>query len=226
MITQHERSTLVKAYREAADQSGSDHVQAMVRAEVVRITRAFDELQRKIDVRFVETDPYKTYAEMRADVLGNHRMLVWTGASQTPLWDEITNWKARAVHDWDHITHDVDFSIEGETAAFRKAAAKTPGLAPLYLSEIVLQAAVQTATGQFDEQKLVLPSESVVRLVTSLREASGPAQHAAMAVWLAAGWLGFMKSAEVMWHLQAMGLDVDSALIVLDAAMMLHDRKV
>lgn len=223
MITDNEKAMLVAAWRSAPDATGSGAVADMVRAEVTRITRAFDALKARLDIRFVEADPYKSYAEMRHDVLARRRMLVWTGASETPLWDEITNWKARAVHDWDHIEHDVDFSIEGETAAYRRSAARVPGLAPLYLSEIVLQAAVQTYTGSFDEQKLVLPSPDIVRLVNSLREAR-PVQSMSMAVWLAAGWLKFMKPADLMIHLHAMGLDLDSALIVADAAAMLDNR--
>lgn len=223
MITDAEKAQLVAAWRAAPDATQTTAVQDMVRAEVTRINRAFEALKSRMEVRFVENDPYRSYAEMRHDVLHNRRMRVWTGASQTPLWDEITNWKARAVHDADHIAHDVDFSIEGEVAAYRRSAARAPGLAPLYLSEIVLQAAVQTYTGSFDEQKLVLPSPDVVRLVNSLREVP-PVQHMAMAVWLGAGWLAFMKPADLMIHLHAMGLDLDSALLVADAAQMLDNR--
>jgi hypothetical protein len=224
VITDEEKARLVAAWRTAPDSSSDPRVQEMVRAEVGRIQRAFEVLRRKIEVRFVDTDPYSTYQELRQDVIVNKRMLVWTGASETPLWTPEVNWKARAVHDWDHVTHDVDFSMEGEHAAYRVAAEKTPGLAPLYLSEIVLQAAVQTFTGQFDEQKLVLPSDTTVKLIDSLR---GPEtqQRASMLVWLAAGWLDFMKPAELMVHLRAMGVDEASSIVVADAAMMLRDRR-
>lgn len=224
MISDEEKARLVAAWRSAPDSSESPRVKEMVRHEVARIQRAFEALQRKIEVRFVDTDPYANYDQLRNDVIVNKRMLVWTGASETPLWTPEVNWKARAVHDWDHVTHDVDFSMEGEHAAYRVAAAKTPGLAPLYLSEIVLQAAVQTFTGQFDEQKLVLPSDSTVKLVDSLR---GPEtqQRASMLVWLAAGWLQFMTPAELMVHLRAMGVEQDAAIVVADAAMMLNDRR-
>lgn len=224
MISDEEKARLVAAWRQAPDSSDSPRVQEMVRHEVARIQRAFEALQRKIEVRFVDADPYANYDQLKNDVIVNKRMLVWTGASETPLWTPEINWKARAVHDWDHVTHDVDFSMEGEHAAYRVSASRNPGLAPLYLSEIVLQAAVQTFTGQFDEQKLVLPSDATVKLVDSLR---GPEtqQRASMLVWLAAGWLQFMTPAELMVHLRAMGVDQDAAIVVADAAMMLNDRR-
>ena len=229
MITEAERALLAKAWKEAEDASTSRRVQDMVAAEVARIDRTFTALQKKIHVVFVDHDPYASYDQMRAEVLAQKRMLIYKGGSETPLWDAETNWKARAVHDWDHITHDVDFSMEGEAAAYRQSAQRVPGLAPLYLSEIVLQAAVQSITGAFDEQKLVLPSDAVVKLVNSLRDSGGDdrvtAQQAAMLVWEAAGWLGFMRPADLMVHLRALGLDLEAALIVTDAASMLHGRR-
>lgn len=228
MITRAEQERLVRAWREAPDSANSPQVRDMVRAEVNRIDRAFSDLQRKIEVSFVDFDPYQSYEQMKADVLANKRMLVWTGASETPLWSPEVNWKARAVHDWDHIVHDVDFSIEGETEAYRHSAARTEGLAPLYLSEIVLQAAVQTFTGDFDEQKLVLPSDAVVKLVNSLRGGGSlgnpMVQRASMLVWMSAGMLRYMNAGELMVHLKFMGVPLDEAIIIVNAAEMLHER--
>lgn len=227
MITETERAVLARAWQEAEDAASSRKVQDMVAAEIARINKAFEALSRKVDVKFVDHDPYSSYEQMRDQVLSTKSMLIFKGGSETPLWEPETNWKARAVHDWDHITHDVDFSMEGEAAAYRGSAARVPGLAPLYLSEIVLQAAVQSITGNFDEQKLVLPSDAVVRLVDSLRGASDvvTAQQAAMLVWEAAGWLQFMRPSDLMMHLRALGLDLDTALIVTDAAGMLRGRR-
>lgn len=224
MISRVELEIMTRAWRDSPDSSTHPRVRAMVRAERARIERSFDELKRQIDVSFVDHDPYKSYDEMRADVLTNKRMLIYKGGSETPLWDQETNWKARAIHDWDHIQHDVDFSIEGEHEAYRKSAQREPGLAPLYLSEIVLQAAAQAFTGSFDEQKLVLPSDAVIKMVNSLRSPE-VAQQASMLVWLAAGWLTFMRPAELMTHLRALGLDLEASLIVADAASMLHRRR-
>lgn len=218
---------LTAAWQAGRDASGSPQVQAMVRAEIARIHREFDRLTRQIQVQFTDRDPYTSYEQMRADVLANRRMLVWKGASDTPLWDPLTNWKARALHDWDHIQHSASFEMPGELVAYRVASARMPGLAPLYLSEIVLQAAVQTATGNFEEQKLVLPPAAVVRVVDSLRgEEAKRNEPAAAMVWYAAGMLKVMPPAQLVMHLGARGLPLETALIITDAATMLNERRV
>lgn len=224
MISPGELEVMAQAYQAGRDATRSPEVQRMVDAEMRRVKRAFDRLP--FEVRFVDFDPYSSYEEMKADVLANNRMLVWTGASDTPLWDPLTNWQARAVHDWDHIQNDVDFSIGGEVEAYRRSAARRPGLAPLYLSEIVLQAAVQVHTGDFEEQKLVLPQDAVVKVVDSLREARRRGEPAEALVWYAAGILEFSSLPGLMAHLAARGLSWEEAVIIADAASMLRERKV
>lgn len=154
---------LVEAWRSSPDASGTRLGLDLAREERGQIAAAFEALP--IPVQFVPFDPYPDYAALCSDIASNRRMLVYTGQSYTPLWDELTNWKARAVHDYTaHVQGGADFSLDGECKAFRVVASKRPGLAPLYLSEIVLQAAVSTATGAFDTQKLVIPNDDVTRL--------------------------------------------------------------
>jgi hypothetical protein len=223
VISAAERQRLARVYLDAPDQTNDPRVQAMVQAEIQRIKRAFAKLTRTIPVVFTDHDPYGSYDEMRADVIANRRLMIYKGGSDTPLWDPLTNWQARALHDWDHLGAG-DFTMEGEHGVYRKSAAATPGLAPLYLSEIVLQAAVQTTTGEFTEQKLVLPSEAMVREIDSLRGPTGRESAAAL-VWVVAGWLRFMSPQEVMVHLKHRGLDLDTALLILDAATMLTTQQ-
>jgi hypothetical protein len=227
MISKRELQILSTAFEAGRDETGSRRVQDMVRAEARRVERAFAELSHEITVTFTDDDPYQSFEELRQDVTVNRRMRVFKGGSDTPLWDPLTNWKARAVHDWDHIVSSSDFSVEGEAATYRRGAARMPGLAPLYLSEIVLQAALQTYTGEFaPTQKLVLPSEHVIRIANSLR---GPGdrrrQAPAAMVWYAAGLLKVMSVPDLMVHLGAAGYDWESALVIADAAHMLDGRK-
>lgn len=229
MITRAELALLVDAWHAGRDQSNAPLVRDMVAEEVKRIERAYESLTRKISVSFTERDPYPSFEAMVADVMSNHRMLVFTGGSITPLWDPQTNWKARAVHDWDHIQHAADFSMEGEIDVYRHSAARVPGLAPLYLSEIVLQAAVQTLTGVFEEQKLVLPPGQTIKKVSALSHALGQAQlttgsSAAMLVWYAATILRFSDYAGAMAHLGRRGVPVEAAVAIVDAAAMLSER--
>lgn len=159
---------LAAAYDLGHDEGNTAQVKAWAREQTARVHREFERLSRKIEITFTARDPYQSFEELRADVESNRRMLVYTGGSDTPLWDEKTNWMARAVHDWDHIEGKFDFSVEGEIGAYRYSAKRAPGLAPLYLSEIALQAASSALQGfQPGPQKLVVPSDEIVRIADS-----------------------------------------------------------
>lgn len=233
-ISRSEMAELVNAWNTGADLGHDPRVRMMVSSEVQRINRAFEELP--VRVQFVDHDPYQSFEQMRDQIRSTGTMLVWKGASETPLWSPETNWKARAVHDWDHIVHSLDFSMEGEAAAFRKSAQRTPGLERLYLSEIMLQAAVQNYTGNFAAQKLVLVSPEMLRKAGQMRGLDrGPATPdavravqqtaAADAVWNAAGLLNLMSPAELAIHLRAQGYSFDEAVVIIDAAQMLANQR-
>lgn len=231
-VTREELEALALAYRKGADMLGTPQARAMVDAEVRRIDAAFDALQRKIAVRFVAEDPYRSFEEMRDRVRGERMMLVWTGASDTPLWDPVTNWKARAVHDWDHIQHGLDFSMEGEAGAFRVSAARTPGIAPLYLSEIALQAAVFNAYQAFEPQKFVIPVEArverIAREVRGLRglAGNGDTRSPYYSVWWVYGLFERgLSDEEVMMHLAAARIPAQTAVMLAAAGKSLHEAR-
>ena len=220
-IRREDLETLSEAYLKSPDRSNDPKVRAMVQAEVDRIERAFNALRRKIDIVFTPDDPYGSYQEMLQRVLSERRMYVFTGFSDTPLWTPEVNWKARAVHDWDHIEHGIDFSMTGEASAFRASAARMPGLAPLYLSEIALQAAVQNYTGNFAPQKVVLPEARIDRIARGLGRSPKETATAAL-VWRAAGILAVSGPAGMMMHLKAMGLNRSQATQIGGAALLLQ----
>ena len=225
-ITAADLQMLAQAYLTGRDAAHTPRAQEMARAEAGRIERAFAALQRRIEVVFTDRDPYASYEQLRDDVRANKRMFVYTGFSDTPLWTPEVNWKARAIHDWDHLQHDVDFSLPGEAAAYRVSAARTPGLAPLYLSEIALQAATQNYLGTFAPQKLVLPEsaavERVARGLKGLRGLGGASgTRAPYLVWRAAEILRFGTPRDLMVHLAAMGLTKDQAVPIAAAALLL-----
>ncbi len=171
MIPRNEQAYLVRAWHASQDATSTPEAQQMIAAEQARIHQAFRQLP--IQVQFVDHDPYQSFEQMRDQVRSTGQMLVYKGSSETPLWTPHTNWMARAVHDWDHIVRSCDFSMEGEAAAFRHAAACRPGLAPLYLSEIMLQAAIANYQGAFVPQKLVLAPENVQRRAVQMRGMPG-----------------------------------------------------
>lgn len=79
VIPPDELEELARAYVVGRDASDSPAVQDMVRHEMARIERAFDQLTRRIQVAFTPDDPYPGYEAMRHDVLVNRRMLVYQG---------------------------------------------------------------------------------------------------------------------------------------------------
>lgn len=158
-----------EAYLTGNDCSETAWAIDMAREVAARTERAFDGLAQRLNVVFTEHDPYPTFDALKADVRSCGRMLVYTGDSHTPLWPELLNWKVRAVHDFrHHVEPDVGFDLPGEVAAFRNAASEAPGLAPLYFSEIVLQAAAfHVLGGRFPDcdQKFVRVDEQLMRHV-------------------------------------------------------------
>lgn len=231
-ISKQDLKTLADAYRQGEDMIGSPEARAMINEEIKRIEEAFEALSRKIGIKFVKHDPYRTFEEMRDRVRGERQMLVWTGESDTPLWDPVVNWKARAVHDWDHIQNGLDFSMEGEAGAFRVSAARMPGLAPLYLSEIALQAAVYNYYKAFDPQKLVVPAqqrvERIVRELKGLRGLSSisKGESPLMSVWFVYGLLERGASdQEAMMHLASSGMKIGTAIQIVAAAKELHQGR-
>src|SRR5205085_737125 len=98
---------------------------------------------------------------------------------------------------------------------------RTPALAKLYLSEIMLQAAIQNYTGNFVPQKLVIVSSELLERATQMKGLDHRrATMQADAVWLASTMLRSMSLPELMIHLRTMGYDLPHALVIADAAQM------
>lgn len=151
---------LAAAFLGGEDASNSLVGRSLAREAVRRLEEALPRIP--LEVRWADRDPYGSYEELRDQTRSTGVLYVWTGASDVPLWDPLTNWKFRAVHDWIHLTEDVDFSMAGEIECFRATVREVEGLAPLYFSEIVLQAAVTNARAAFPEQqKLVLLNRGI-----------------------------------------------------------------
>ena len=213
---------LGQAYLKGQDVSGTRRAEEMARAQAERVHREFDKLRRKIRVEFTERDPYKSFEELQNDVLSNGRMYVYTLHSETPLWDAQTNVMARAVHDYDHVLANTDFSVEGELAAYQYSAERAPELDPLYLSEIALQAAASALLGGFEsgQQRLVIPDYDVVKLAQTFRRNGrrGLSKADAMAVWDFGGALRFMTPEQLMTRLAAAGAPFEQAMVMVTAA--------
>jgi len=97
-------------------------VQAAYRAFADETRQQYDFLRSKgIQFEFVDTDPYKTSAEMMQDVAENNRLKVLkTESGMHPLLTEEENDMFRAVHDFfGHAKEGHQFGQLGEENAFR-----------------------------------------------------------------------------------------------------------
>lgn len=211
---------LADAYMKGVDIAGTRKAEDLARAQADRVQREFEKLRKKLRIEFTDRDPYASFGALQQDVVVNKRMYVFTGFSETPLWSPEVNWMSRAVHDYDHVLANTDFSLGGEIHAFQVTAAKAPQLEPLYLSEIALQAAVSTLTGAFPEgaQRLVIAETPVVKIASGFRRNSEEARKEAELVWDAAGALRFMKSENLMTTLAAQNIAFEDALALVLAA--------
>jgi len=134
-------------------------------------------LSRGLQVELTEksTGGYKDSSELFDDIVLNNHVYVFSLYNEHPLWDEQTNQKFRAVHDYRHHFESgkssLGFSLYGEFEAYQKAKDDLftylwehesvptleifPTLDKILFSEIVLQAAVRHYTGEFAAQKIV-----------------------------------------------------------------------
>lgn len=122
-----------------------------------------------------KADSYPDSKALFDDIAQNNHVFIFALYNEHPLWDEETNIKFRAVHDYKHHfesgASDLGFSLYGEFEAYQKAKDDLftylweyesvptlelyPTLDKILFSEIVLQAAVKHFTGEFAPQKIV-----------------------------------------------------------------------
>ncbi len=212
-IDTDEAKRMADAFLAGRDATFDPAVQQMLTAVTRKVHEEFERLP--VRVEFVDYDPYANYEEMRDQALSTGVLRIWKGASDVPMWDPLTNWKVRAVHDWDHISQQFDFSIEGEYEGFLVASRKAPQLAPIFMSEVALQAAVSEAYGAFvPEQKIVLLDPATRRWAEQLR---GPEQANVPYVRAVAAMLNVMSQEDAMAVLGASGFSLEDATALVEA---------
>ena len=111
----------------------------------------------RVDVQFVDYDPYPSEVEMCQDAMKNRVLKIWTGGTEHPVFDPELNAKMRAVLDYmTHCQRDTNFTLPGEIAAFNGHMKTVPEAAREALfTEVVGQAAYFINYGEFPEQKIV-----------------------------------------------------------------------
>lgn len=122
------------------------------------LEKTFKQLQSKVDVRFVEGQPYSNEKEMADAVKKTGILYISTDFNEHPFFTPEQNLKFRAVHDWyTHIATGSEFSQRGEIKAYNNQAKVTPRAAlPALFTEVVGQAMYATVHGDFPEQKVAI----------------------------------------------------------------------
>jgi len=108
----------------------------------------------KINVIFVDDDPYKNHSEIVNDIKNNRTLKIWKGASDLHLFfSPIQNWVFRTVHDY---FHDIgEFNLRGEYKVYNRQIklAKNKAI-PALFTEIIGQISYAIITDGFPEQKV------------------------------------------------------------------------
>lgn len=135
------------------------------------INAQFSEISKIIYFDFYNNDPYpyETIDELEKD-FRNKVIKVNTSGNESELWGKVYNLQFRAIHDWIHCVHQLDFNYRHETRAYDLQldySLKEYGKQFHYInwdlysnilrSEIVYQAAVKEHFKEFHiDQKVIL----------------------------------------------------------------------
>jgi len=129
------------------------------------IEKMFKRIQSRVNVEFVDYHPYTSAQELRQDVSKTGTMKIATIDGEHEIFDEITNAKFRAVHDYmSHIqaigSRGTEFTLRGEIAAYNTHLKTTPRDAvPALFTEVIGQVCTYNITGEI---RKVLQPEGLV----------------------------------------------------------------
>ena len=124
----------------------------------------FKRMQSRVQVEFVDYDPYKNEEEMRQDVLKNNKLLISSLFNQEGFFGSEINLMLRAVHDFSaHLNASPKqkprpFGLDGELKAYNKhlqLVGKNSKAAQALFTEVVGQAMHFWYYGEFPDQKIV-----------------------------------------------------------------------
>ena len=122
------------------------------------VDKMFARIEGVIDVHFVEEHPYENADELRQDVKRNGVLKISTLDAEHDVFDERTNAKFRAIHDFmSHIQRNTEFDAKGEIASYNAHLQTMPPKSyPALFTEVVGQACSFIVNGKFPEQKVAL----------------------------------------------------------------------
>tara|TARA_R110002110_G_scaffold53605_1_gene154608 strand:- start:1393 stop:2040 length:648 start_codon:yes stop_codon:yes gene_type:complete len=124
------------------------------------VNNMFNQIQSRVDIQFVDENPYPSEKEMCQDAMQNGVLKIWKGGTEHPVFTPELNLKLRTVHDYmTHCQRSTDFGLQGEIASYN-AHMKTvpPSAAGALFTEVVGQASYFIKRGFFPEQKIAILS--------------------------------------------------------------------
>jgi apolipoprotein D and lipocalin family protein len=125
------------------------------------VRKFYKRISSKIDILFVDGQPYDDADQMRRSVKRTGQMLISSDFNEHPFFDPKTNLQFRAVHDY--VVHIIpgdagpDFSTKGEIKAYnlhRRLA--PPDTWPALFTEVAAQACYVNSRGTFPVQKVAV----------------------------------------------------------------------
>ena len=125
------------------------------------VENMFKKVQSRVDVQFVDEDPYEDDNDMRQQVAQTGILKIWRGGTSHPIYSPETNLKLRAVHDYmAHIqaigSQGTGFDMKGEIQAYNThLKTVSPEVAPALFTEVLGQASYYLTYGNFPEQKII-----------------------------------------------------------------------
>jgi hypothetical protein len=172
LITPHTVEGMAEKYDAATDEFDTIS-EAELRVFRQLVHMQFNDITKVINVEFVDYEPYgetPTLADMMKDFRAGV-MKIHTTGNDSKVWGKFHNLEFRAVHDFIHLLHNIDFNHEEELVAFERQFAYSlqerytrqfPHLnwdtyKRILRSEIVYQSAYKEAFGEFHiHQKVIL----------------------------------------------------------------------
>lgn len=124
------------------------------------VDKMFKRMQAKVDIQFVDNNPYINDDHMRQEVNKTGTLKIWSGGTTHPVFTPELNLKFRAVHDYMAHIQPIGFSgtgfdQKGEIQAYNAHLHTIPrkGI-PALFTEVVGQASHFLHRGFFPEQKI------------------------------------------------------------------------
>lgn len=152
---------VAQAYRKAPDYTAKGEKSFIALKQ--HILKMFQRMQSRVEVEFVDYDPYRSSEQMQRDVAKTGKLLITELFNQDGFFGAEVNLMLRAVHDFSaHLNANpklkpISFGLDGELKAYNKhlqLVGKNSRAAQALFIEVVGQACHFWHYGEFPDQKI------------------------------------------------------------------------